>query len=448
MLNLWQMKKRKSDIMFAKICAMFLSVLAALFASFSPMPEVAPMQVEPDPDFTPVLRFVVSSDSHVGKYGDFKTERIMKMINTGYAAAEADPNYGKLDAAVLVGDTTDTGLPSTFISIKAAVTKVLKDGTDFLAVAAKNHDSYLGRISRCYISGITGDSADFHKVINGYHFIGLSASPLSIIHYTKAQLDWLDEQLAEAVADDPAKPVFVFQHEHIYNTVYGSFPEDTWGVEFFTDILNKYPQVIDISGHSHYPANDPRAIWQGVFTALNDGGLNYYEFTIDGAKSQHPESSDNMAHMLLVEVNAENTVKVRVCDLNAEAVLAEYLIDNVADPVKTKYAFDSRRAAASAPVFTSEPQISVNGKKVTVTTAPATVSDDDVVFIYRLQILGVDNNAAVSAKKLGDYYKNAEAGDITLTAEVPSAGVYTVKLTAEDAWGLRSETQTAQITVE
>ena len=434
--------------MFAKTCAFFLSALAALFTAISPLSDVAPMPIEPDPDFTPVLRFVVSSDSHVKKYGDEKTGRIMKMINTGYAAAEADPNYDKLDAAVLVGDTTNTGLPSTFISIKAAVKKVLRDGTDFLAVAAKNHDSYLSRISRAYISGISEDKADFHKVINGYHFIGLSASPTSIIHYTKAQIKWLDEQLAEATADDPAKPVFVFQHEHIYDTVYGSLPSDGWGVEFFTDVLNKYPQVIDISGHSHYPANDPRAIWQGAFTAINDGGLNYYEFTIDGATSQHPESSDNMAHMLLVEVNAENEVKVRVCDMNAEAVLAEYRIDNVADPVKTKYAFDTRKAEASAPVFTSEPEITVNGTTVTVTTAPAKVNDDDVVFIYRLQILGVDNNASASAKKLGDYYKTAVPGDITLSATVPTPGVYTVKLIAEDAWGLQSEPQIAEITVK
>ncbi len=434
--------------MLIKICAGILSALAAIFTVFSAMPDVAPMQVEPDLNFVPVLRFVVSSDSHVKKYGDEKTQRIMKMINTGYAAAEADPNYQRLDAALLIGDTTDTGLPSTFISIKAAVKKVLTGDTDFLAVAAKNHDSYLSRISRLYISGISEDKADFHKVINGYHFIGLSASPTSFKHYTKHQLEWLDEQLSKAVAADPEKPVFVFQHEHIYNTVYGSFPEDTWGVEYFTDILNKYPQVIDISGHSHYPANDPRAIWQGSFTAINDGGLNYYEFTIDGAKSQHPESSDNMAHMLLVEVDAANRVKVRVCDMNAEAVLAEYLIDNVNEPNKTKYAFETRKAAASAPVFAKEPEVSCEGKTVTVKTSPATPSAEDVVFIYRVEIINENGETAATAKKLGDYYKTPICGDIELSAEVQEAGKYTVKLVAEDAWGLVSEPQISEITIK
>lgn len=434
--------------MFAKIFSLFSALFAAIMSLFGTLPEITPMQVEADPDFDTVLRFVVSSDSHVKKYGDAGCQRIMKMIETGYAAAKADENHSTLDAAVMVGDITNFGLPHMFWSIKAGVQEVLRDETDFLAVAAKNHDSYLGRISRWHAGGISEDKADFHKVINGYHFIGLSASPTSLIHYTNAQIKWLDKQLAEAVADDPEKPVFVFQHEHIYNTVYGSLPEDGWGVEFLTETLNKYPQVIDISGHSHYPANDPRSIWQDTFTALGDGGLAYYEFTIDGAASQHPESSDNMAHMLLVEVDSSNRVKVRVCDLNANAVLAEYMIDNVTDPVKTKYSFAQRKAEATAPVFTAEPEISVDGTKITVTTAPAAVSDDDVVFIYRLQILGIDNNGAASAKKLGDYYKTPDCGNITLSATVPSAGVYEVRLIAEDAWGLQSEPFTAEITVE
>ena len=434
--------------MFAKVLAFFSALFASLMSLFGTLPDVAPMQVAADPDFDTVLRFVASSDSHVKTYGDVGCERLMKMLETGYAAAEADAAHPTLDAAVISGDITNFGVPHMFWSVKASVEKVLRDETDFLAVAAKNHDSYLGRISRWHVGGISEDSADFHKVINGYHFIGLSASPTSIIHYTDAQIKWLDKQLAAAVADDPSKPVFVFQHEHIYNTVYGSLPEDGWGVEFLTETLNKYPQVIDISGHSHYPANDPRAIWQGNFTAINDGGLAYYEFTIDGAASQHPESSDNMAHMLLVEVDSSNRVKVRVCDLNANAVLAEYMIDNVTEPVKTKYAFDTRRASAAAPVLTAEPVISVNGSTVTVTTAPAEVSEGDVAFIYRLRILGVDNNGIASAKKLGDYYKNPVGGNITLSATVPSAGVYDVSLVAEDAWGLQSEPFTARITVE
>ena len=132
--------------MFVKICVFFVSLFASIMTMFNPVADVASMPVEADPDFVPVVRFVVSSDSHVKKFNDLGCQRIMKMIKTGYAAAEADKNYNKLDAAIMVGDITDFGLPWTFFSIRAAVENVLKDETDFLAVAAKNHDSYLGRI--------------------------------------------------------------------------------------------------------------------------------------------------------------------------------------------------------------------------------------------------------------------------------------------------------------
>ncbi len=433
--------------MFAKICAAVLILLSSIIGVFSPINDVEPMKIDADPDFVPVLRFVASSDSHVKKYGDIGTERIMKMIETGYAAAESDANYKKLDAAVLIGDTTNTGFPHTFASIYKGVKKVLRDETDFLAVAAKNHDSYLGRISRSYISAISGDKADFHKVINGFHFIGISASANIAVHYSDKQIEWLDKELAAAAAADPEKPIFVFQHEHIKDTVYGSLAQDGWGDEYFTAILSKYPQVVDISGHSHYPANDPRAIWQGSFTALNDGGLAYYEFTIDGARSQHPEIGDTMAQMLLVEVDAQNRVKVRVCDMTANAVTEEFLIDNITETNKTKYSFEKRRSEASAPVFDNEPEITVSENNIALNIKPAKVNDDDVVFIYRAEIKDESGSTVASGKKLGDYYKNPVCGDIKINMTVPGSGKYTVSIIAEDAWGLQSEPYTANITV-
>lgn len=434
--------------MFRKIFSLFVSLFMTIAIGSTPMPEVTGMAVPYDGSFKPVIRFVVSSDSHVNEFADKGCVRIMKMLETGYNAAQADPEYSKLDAAVLVGDITDSGKPTAFASIKACVDNTLRDGTDFMCVVAKSHDSYKGRISRSYASQISGDSADFHKIINGYHFIGISASPTSLKHYTKKQLKWLDAELAKAVADKPEQPVFVFQHENITNTVYGSYTEDGWGVEFFTEILSKYPQAVDFSGHSHYPANDPRSIWQGAFTAINDGGLNYYEFTIDGQNVQHPESSSNMAHMLLVEVDAANRVRVRVCDLNAEAVMTEYMIDNITEPVKTKYAHDTRRANATAPVLTSAPEVSVNGSDAAITVKPATAGKDDVVFIYRVNVTNSKGEVVSSQKSLGDYYKNSIPQDIRFTVGSLNAGNYTVSVVAESAWGPQSQPVTTSFTVK
>ena len=59
---------------------------------------------------------------------------------------------------------------------------------------------------RAYYNTVSGNDADFHVVINGYHFIGVSASPVDGVHYSTAQQKWLKQQLTEAAKEDPNKP--------------------------------------------------------------------------------------------------------------------------------------------------------------------------------------------------------------------------------------------------
>ena len=231
----------------------------------APVPEIK------QDDFIPVMRFVATSDTHIEKLGDTGCQRISAMMKTAYAISEADEDYKNLDAVVFSGDITDNGHKESFYAFAAVTNNEIREGTERLAVVAKAHDSYthFNNSLKVY-TGITGQETDFHRVIGGFHFIGVSRSA-TLKHYTKDQVKWLDENIAAAVEADPQKPVFVFQHEHVRDTVYGSSKSDGWGLDTFTDVLKKYPQVVHISGHSHFPANDPRAVWQGSFTAINDG---------------------------------------------------------------------------------------------------------------------------------------------------------------------------------
>lgn len=426
--------------MLAKIMSFFLAIYTFLLSLFGLGTHIKKPDV-PDDAFIPVVRFAASSDSHVKTLGDKGCKRIAKMINTGYAIAEADKNYNKLDAVVLTGDMTDKGTKDMFNSMYASVQSAIKDKTEFIGVVAKSHDcNSMGRDALDYYTQITGLQTDRHEIINGFHFISISAGHDDSVHYTAQQIAWLDEQLAAAAADDPAKPIFVFQHEHIYDTVFGSYPEDGWGDKYFIDVLSKYPQVIDISGHSHYPANDPRAIWQDSFTAINDGGLAYYEFTFEGQRAYHPDGNGDMAQFLLVEADAANNVRVRVYDLTAEKIVWEFLIDNVSEPVKSKYSQSARKAAASAPVFDGAPVHTTSAGKDVFTAAPAKVSGDDIVFLYRFTVK--DETGAVVDKQtlLSDYYYTTSPADVKFsTGALKKGGRYTVSIIAEDAWGLPSD---------
>ena len=347
-----------SSILTSIILSLYTLIASIITPAFvAPVPEIS------QDDFIPVMRFVATSDTHIEKLGDTGCQRTSAMIKTAYAISEADADYKNLDAVVFSGDLTDNGYKKAFYAFAAVTNSEIRNGTERLAVVAKSHDSYTYLNNSLDIfTELTGQETDFHRVINGFHFIGISRSD-SLKQYTKQQVQWLDENIAAAVADDPQKPVFVFQHEHVKDTVYGSSKTDGWGLDTFTDVLSKYPQVVHISGHSHFPANDPRAVWQGEFTAINDGGLAYFELAVDGKNGQFPEEKDRMSQALIVEVDAANRVLVKVLDVDEGTIMREFLIDNITEKNKTKYSFEARKEAAFAPVFDDGTELGYEKKR-------------------------------------------------------------------------------------
>lgn len=421
------------------ITSVILSIFT-LFASLMSPDFVAPVPEMKADDFVPVMRFVATSDTHIEELGDIGCQRISAMIKTAYAISDADEDYKNLDAVVFSGDLTDNGLKKSFYAFAATTDNELREGTERLALVAKAHDSYrYSKNSLKVFSEITGQESDFHRVIVGYHFIGISRSN-TLKHYTEDQVKWLDEQIAAAVADAPEKPVFVFQHEHVKGTVYGSSETDGWGLDVFTDVLKKYPQVVHISGHSHFPANDPRAVWQGEFTAINDGGLSYFELAVDGKNGQFPEEKERMSQALIIEVDKDNRVLVKVLDVDEGKIMREFLIDNITEENKTKYSFETRKEAALAPVFPEGSALNYkkDGLKHYITVPQAEVSEDNEVFVYRIAVLNEKGRTVHEDWVFSDYYFAERPDTVTFDGFIALGKNLTVKVCAEDVWGNRS----------
>ena len=422
------------------LTSIILSVFTIVASLISPN-FVAPVPEIPQDDFVPVMRFVATSDTHIEDFGDTGCQRTSAMLKTAYAISDADADYKNLDAVVFSGDVTDNGHLDSFYAFAAITDNEIREGTQRLAVLAKAHDSYShSKNSLKIYTALTGQETDFHRVINGFHFIGISRSA-TLKHYTKDQVKWLDENIASAVAADPEKPVFVFQHEHVRDTVYGSSKSDGWGLETFTEVLEKYPQVVHISGHSHFPANDPRAVWQGSFTAINDGGLAYYELAVDGRNGQFPEDKERMSQALIIEVDADNRVLVKVLDVDEGVIMREFLIDNITEENKTKYAFDTRKEAASAPVFAEDAALTYakDGFKHYITVPQARVSEDNEVFIYRIYVLNEKGRTVYKDWAFSQYFFADKPETITFDGFMSLYKNFTVRVCAEDVWGNTSD---------
>ena len=432
-----------------KILSLLLTLLTAFSALFGGMIHVK--KPEDTGTFAPVFRFIASSDSHVETYLDIESHRIQKMLRLGYAVADADPAYNALDAVLVAGDLTDDGRKDQFNAFAAALRSELRPETRFLGVTAASHDGNTMRRREVhdYYNAVTGNTADFHTVIGGFHFIGLSASDNDDEHYDEGQAAWLRAQLEEAVAEDPLKPVFVMHHEHVRNTVYGSSDFEGWGVPYFTEVLNDFPQVVDFSGHSHYPLNDPRSVWQGAFTAVGTGAIYYAEFTVDDVRTIHPDGYRQVSTCWIVEIDAENRIRMRGLDILNQEFLCEYVLENPADPANRDYTPEKRAAASLAPRFSSDAAV----KTLRIAgncdcTVPAAQSADGMpVVLYRAAAYNADGSVAASAFTIPKYYVAGNENNITVRLTGLAKGTYEIRVVAETAYGVDSEPLTASLTV-
>ena len=427
-----------------KLLAVLLSIATFLTAlSVSRNTVKAPEDME---DFVPVVRFAVMSDTHIHYVTDVRTKRIQRVLTMAYDDAQRDPNYKTVDAAIFAGDLTDDGRADQFIGFKAAVDSVLQPQTRFMAVVAKSHDgNTMQKGSLSFFESLTGDPTDYHYEIRGFHFIGLSASKTAGEHYSAYQRAWLREQLDIAASDDPNKPIFVTHHEHVLDTVYGSSAFDGWGMDDFKDILSAYPQIVDFSGHSHYPLNDPRSIWQGDFTAVGTGAVYYAELTVDKDRCVHPNDYRQIAQAWIVEVDQKNSVRLRGFDALSGTQLCSYTIHDPANANAREFTDAQQRAESSAPVFDKNAAVSARklfgGYSVSVPAAEST--DGKIVFVYRVRVTGADGEEKTAQYLVNNYWKADTYKTVSFRVSAQKGDTITV--TAENAYGMQSQPLTTVI---
>ncbi len=393
-------------------------------------------------EFLPVFRFVVCSDSHIDGVGSPGYLRLKKAVDYSLDFASKDKSYNKIDKLFIVGDITNKGRKKEFDAFKEIYDYGKENSAEFLCTVAKGHDSItMGKKSLEYYKSLTNQETDFHEVIGGFHFIGISTSKLKKHFNSPFQKMWLKKELDKAVADTPDKPIFVMHHEHVKYTVYGSYDEDGWGKILFADLLKKYPNVVDFSGHSHYPVNDPRSVWQKEYTAIGTGSLKYTELTVDGIQKVHPAFYEDCANFLIVEADKDNNLRVIGIDCLAEEILCEYYLDNPADKRNRDFTFDKQRGRSIAPAFPENAEISIENEDgfYSAEYPKAISSDSTPVFIYRTYIETEDGKAVAERKTIPTYYLyNVEERLTVCLGKLPK-GRYKVKILAENALGKQSD---------
>lgn len=181
-----------------------------------------------------------------------------------YQNAETD-----LDGLLILGDITENSIEYEWTKISSILNETNFDDT--LLLATGNHDIRLRTMDEVK-ERFYGLQNEFTVVepegelyysyeLNGYTFLVMGSDTIEMeeANISDEQLEWLDASVSEATAD--GKPVFIILHQVLKGT--HGLPA-TWGngtnedaghvgeqSEEIYDILNKYENVILLTGHLH-----------------------------------------------------------------------------------------------------------------------------------------------------------------------------------------------------
>ena len=174
-------------------------------------------------------------------------------------------------------------------------------------------------------------------------------------------LSWgeYEAKVAEACKANPGKPVFVVDHVPPYGTVYNSF---NWGCAAARSILDRYPQVVNLSGHVHGSLRNDLLVWQKNFTVINSGCLQVW----GGLLAANMPARKKAFGVLTVDVYADRLV-VRRWDVRDRSEIDPGRPWVVPLPFCAKtapYNPETRKAAEPVPSFTDPDALSVSPQGV------------------------------------------------------------------------------------
>ncbi len=388
-------------------------------------------------NFKPVLRFMVVSDVHLKDEPCIEDERLDKAFKIAYRLAEESDSYKKIDAFYAVGDFVTRGTRIQMEKFKRIMDENLKPETKPCLMMA-SHEYMNAGVEEAHklFDEIFQMPVDNHNIINDFHFISLTCS--SGCDYNEEKIAYAAKELKKARQADPKKPIFFFQHPHLTDTVSGSI---YWADEKLIPVLMNYPQVIDFSGHSHVPINDPRSIHQKHFTSLGTGSLSYTELDeFDKYYGPFPPNKENFAQMTLVEVDADNRVRIYPYDIFTDNFFPmTWEIDEPWNPDSFKYT-DARYKTEIVPYFDgAEITVSdVTESSVNVTFTQAKTED---YYVNDYRVLIKQNGVTIQNKVLwSDYYFYNMPETLTVPFDDLEPNTeYEVEICAGSFWNAYSE---------
>ena len=358
----------------------------------------------------PILKIGIVSDSQgydvMEDWGMSNMEKALKML---------EPH--RPDIMISGGDIADLGGYHGAITLYKELCKKYFPYDPVQIACAGNHDLWIGdrNASRekpfksfCEKMGVSTENP-YHTVINDYDFITISEN--INCNYTPELVEKLAEKLEIAARRNSGKPIFVVSHFPPKDTMAGS--ETAAGKEPFRELFNKYPQVISISGHTHYPLEDERCIWQGEFTAFTTSTLSYgciKEDVFNTCNTIIPFAREVVQALYMevfadhIEIHRYNVEDAR--EIKPDKVWSFKLPYNPENP---EYSAELRAQNRQAPEFPADANLVLRYDYGFVYAIFESAKHDDMVKYYLIESARKDADGVYqtvkSVKYVSDFYR-------------------------------------------
>lgn len=477
----------KNVLAWAKDDAGYISELS-IHCNYGPINPDLPLTVYVDEiTYAPSqeTKIGVISDMHFASSGNGQREVNFRRALTYYKEQGAD-------VIIMNGDVSDLGTVESYGELVRVIDEVYpaeEKRPTFLSTA-DSHEYYdawswrggtgnyaetQSRFLTNFANKLDQESLNTHEVVNGYHVIGISSDTSEAIGpegkkvnglagYSADTVQWFENALKAASAEDATKPIFVALHQPPRYTVTASTILAN-GNEALTAILAQYPQAIVFTSHTHSSIKQENSIYQKDFTVVNTGSLFYIGgdemgYVNTGNTADYLLHAYNFAEGLLVTVSG-NEVNIERRDFfNQEKIKTDWVIKEPSNKSSFTYT-DARKETRVAPTFAEGTTMTVekHSQDSVVLKFPSAVHEDFVQY-YTVEVKDEEGNpvqlyrlgtgyAATSPNYVTDFYFGITrmASTQSLVVKGLSAGVrYTFKVCAVETFGNASSPLTATYT--
>ena len=396
----------------------------------------------------------------IGIISDFQLDNKEVFTNNTYRALKV-LKKNNVDVIIVAGDTSDKGSIENYMLFNKLYNSVYNDKHKPLFISLMgNHDytdpNLTETQSQINFMHYIKSYPNYHYIINNYNFIIWSNDNKHHNELAIKDFSWIRSAIERARKNKNKEgdPIFVLSHIPPKNTVYGS--ESIWGSQAIFNFLKDYPEVISISGHSHYSLKNIKSIWQKEFTAINTQSISYIDLDdiYQNAWDIRKSSAKNDSMGLIAHLSQNNVIFDRIEFVTEEIMEEKWKIDFPINPSNFEYTFEKRNKKIK-PIFTDKSEIKVlkevvdNETKFYIEFKAASHED----YIYCYKIILKDINKPDNVKQYyyySDYYKNKKFRDNIMKYELPNDlnnKQYNIEIYAIDSFNNISEPKTGVISL-